>query len=426
MSPEEYIMQRKLEFARPSVEERYFSDYLSQELKSDPSLENRMRSLGSTDYALHLCSLLRPRLPPQVVQLIDSTAVDIGEVHDPQPNAHCQLLESGCFAITFNTGLKDFNYRVIRALSTRFFPIDGERNEAVSFNETCIIIGDIFLWLNELGASHGPAYPISDDQFRIANILTFEVNCFFLAHELAHGVFYHDSNKERVEASDATIDPKQEEHFADDFAFHVLMHRPEGSTGLPPVEISYAAIELALLIWKGLELFGVEFEETHPRADQRLNSIRRALEGACKTEDEAKVASSLASPIREVFERVIGQIMAGNYEDFLDRVAKDWLEELEELLDRCTGGSTPDYMTFYSEANCFFNKGISLKLSQRMAEVTRRFFEIMEGSEEAYIHGGSQEAWVQFQKYKLFLGFVEQMHPSVKPIFEGALGVKGG
>jgi hypothetical protein len=97
--------------------------------------------------------------------------------------------------------------------------------------------------------------------------------------------------------------------------------------------------------------------------------------------------------------------------------------ELDALLDRCTGGMVPDYMTFYEEANRFLGHGISLRLSQRMAAVARDWFERMEHVRSEHDKEDSREEWTLFQKYKLFLGYTQKLHPEVKAVFERALGI---
>lgn len=420
--PAEFVRMRQEEHPATPPQERYFSDYLRQQLKEQPELAARLKEDSREDYALHIISRLKPRLSEPLVRVLETDAVAIGEINDPQPNAHCHPLGPGRFAITFNTGLKDFNYRVVRAFSTRFAPRGESHEEAVSFEDTCRIIGDIFLWLNEIGSSHGPGYPITKDQFVIANILTFEVNCFFLAHELAHGAL-HLSRSVEVEASDQNIDAEQEEYLADEFALRVLLNRPEGSSDLPAIEISYAAIELSLLIWQGLEQFGVEFEGTHPTGEARLTAIRRVLAEACPEPQTVRAVAAMAEPMRVVFERVLDEIRAPNYEAFLDRAANQLVSELDALLDRCTGGMVPDYMTFYQEANRFFAHGISLKLSQRMAIVARDWFEKMERVRSEHDKAEAREAWILFQKYKLFLGFIQELPSEVRAVFEKALGM---
>jgi len=299
MSPAEFVRLRQEEHPATELDERHFSDYLRQQLEEQPDLAARIKQESREDYALHLLCRLKPRLPEPFVQVLETNAVAIGEVNDHRPNARCQPLGPGRFAVTFNTGLKDFNYRVIRAFSTRFAARDKLDREAVSFEDTCRIIGDIFLWFHEIGSAHGPHYPITDDQFRIANVLTFETNSFFLAHELAHGAIHLSQSQCSNESADAD-DSKDEEYLADEFACRILLNRPKDPSDLPPVQISYAAIELALMIWQGLEQFGVEFEGTHPTAGARLSSIRRVLVESCPSPETARAVAALAEPMRIV------------------------------------------------------------------------------------------------------------------------------
>lgn len=62
------------------------------------------------------------------------------------------------------------------------------------------------------------------------------------------------------------------------------------------------------------------------------------------------------------------------YMTFFDHQAKDILSELDQLLDKCTGGMIPDYVSFYSAAGKIFGRGYSHKMLERIAQVIFDFF----------------------------------------------------
>jgi hypothetical protein len=420
ISPSDFLTNQQRKYPSTPIDTQNFSKYLSKILKEQPKLMESINDESSPDYVQYLLDRLKPRLPPNLLHILETDSVACGLINDSRPNAHCYVHMPRKFVVTINSGLRDFNYRVVRAFSTRI-SVEGDKQKTnVSFEDTCRIIGDIFLWLSEIGSAHGPNYDITDQQFVLANILTLEVNSFFLAHELAHGI-YHISSDPIYGLTIQDFDAEQEEFFADAFAFQLLLGRPKGSVGLPPIELSYAAIELSLMIWKGLELFGIEFEGTHPSAEKRLTSIRQMLAEVYQETETRNIITTLAKPLSEIFERVTDVIKTPRYEAFLDRAAKDMVIELDALLTRCTGGDVPDYVTFYKEAEHLFDNGFSLTLSQHMAKVATDFFGRIGQVDNELDAQQSQEARITFQKYKLFLAYVEQLRPDVKLIFKRAL-----
>jgi hypothetical protein len=413
----EYIKEWQAKFPKILHNDRNYSEYLRQKLTADPGLRHQLEEHPNEDYGETLLSRLKLRLPEELASLIDSRLVAAGEVNDPTPNAFCHTVEGG-FAIIFNVGLKNFVYRIIRAFSTRFAPTaqggaTPPESAQVSFEDTCRFIGDIFLWYCETKTARGPDYSITDDQITIANLMTIEANLFFVAHEFAHGLQHLYATPPSSEL--------EEELLADRLALQMMLGCSPNDNTSAPVTLSYAAVELALLIWQGLEKFGVTFEGTHPRAADRLVSLRAGLAELCPDEGIRESVENWAKLIRLVFENVMDQIRAENYGDFLKRAADDIMHELDDLLDHCTGGEVPDYYKFYSEAHRFFDQGYSLELSRKIAETASHWLDDMERRRQG-VESDGQEALVKLQKHKLFVGFVNEMEPETRRIFGKALG----
>jgi hypothetical protein len=369
------------------------------------------------DYAGELFALLWPRLPAEVIKAIESHAVTATELHDPVPNAYCRPVDGG-FAIAFHSGMKDFVYRVIRAVSTRFAmqSVDGalETAEAIPFDDTCRYVGDIFLWYRETQSAFGPEYPIRPDQLVLANVLTVEANLFFFAHELAHGIMH-------IEGSAPEKDI-EEEYLADQIATTLVLRRNSNDETSPPQLYSYAGIELALLIWEGLERFGIRFAGTHPRASDRLEAVRSALATRCRDAAGRACLESAAKGIRAIFEEMLASIGEDSYDRFLERAAGGILRELDDLLDRCTRTDTPDYATFHAEAGRFFTSGYSLKLSRKIGETTARWLDLLDewrGGEGVDF----EKAELATRKQKLFLSYVSDLPPQIRRIYGKALGI---
>lgn len=73
----------------------------------------------------------------------------------------------------------------------------------------------------------------------------------------------------------------EEEYLADQIATTLVLRSNSDDETSPPQLYSYAGIELALLIWEGLERLGIRLAGTHPRARDRLEAVRSALATRC-------------------------------------------------------------------------------------------------------------------------------------------------
>src|SRR5262249_52033499 len=109
------------------------------------------------------------------------------------------------------------------------------------------------------------------------------------------------------------------------------------------------------------------------------------------------------------------------HEKFYTEQASRLISALNELLDRCTGGPVPDYMTFYGETGKLFNVGYSEKMFGKVAEIAAEFFANMQSSE---LSADTKQAWVRFQKFKLLFGFINQHMPEpASSLFSKAMGL---
>jgi hypothetical protein len=114
-----------------------------------------------------------------------------------------------------------------------------------------------------------------------------------------------------------------------------------------------------------------------------------------------------------------GSIRPTNCTSFFEREAQHIASEFENLLNRCTGGAVPNYVTFYMEAGNIFGRGYSHKVLERVANIARDWFADLESSESAAL---DQKRLVQFQRFKLLLGYVMQYMPDpARSIFLTAL-----
>lgn len=424
-SPKQYIEELKARFPKETLDDSYASPLLKQMWQRLPGdVEVSLADLTQQDYALFLFERIKGVLPERTAALIDEGVLAIGEVADPTPNAYCKTLDGARFAIVFNSGLRDFIYRVARVLGTRFEPHDAEpRPNATNFDECVQLITDIFFWYNETGRACGPSYSIREDQLVIASMLATEAETFFLAHEIAHAALQALRQIEG-HTEDGKDSPDDEEFRADEIALRIVLRNAAGSQNSFTRGIAYAGVELALNIFTGLAELGVEFLGPHPPAHKRLAAIRKHACSCCQDEATYEQLTVLSSGLDAIFRSIIDRIKHPDHEAFLDRAAASVIADLDRLLDECTGGMVPDYVTFKSRAPDLFNQGYSYKLYSRIASAASDFFGNAAKISDQGEATGSASAWVAFQKYKLFLSLVMEMADPAKSLFEEALRLK--
>ena len=391
---------------------------------SDATDESLSKTLDR-DYGQLLLKRLSPRLKGRFDELFAEDFLAVGESKDPSPNAYTVPLGDLHFAVVFNSGLREFIYRVTRALATRI-NVEGDtpEHEPLSFEETCHIVGDIFLWFRETGEACGPSYSVSRWQLLFANELATEAELFFLAHEFGHVMcsFAHYSET-KGEGICNTAD-LEEEFQADSFALHVLLQPAGDAYPMAQQPICYAGAELALLIYAGLEFLGIEFQATHPPAMERLERLRTTIREASTNSGWISSLTSLSACVDAVFTGVLKFLESDSYELFLGRAAASTLKRLDDALESCTGGVVPDYCSFAVHASDLFSGGYTKKLYDRMTQVASEFARRLKTLKNSSPEASDQEkaeAWVAFQKYKLLMHSVMFMNEPAKSIFEDAL-----
>jgi hypothetical protein len=189
------------------------------------------------------------------------------------------------------------------------------------------------------------------------------------------------------------------------------------------VEFCYAGAEIALSTFGGLEALGVDFGTSHPPAHERLAAIRQHLRASCADESSLERITSLSKPLDLLFLHIIGQLKAPDWEAFLDRAAADVMRQLERLLDQCTGGMVPDYVTFKLNVPKLFDRLSSHRLYERVAHAAADFARHMKTVNDNAEDAAKQDAWVAFQKFKLFMSTIREMNDPFKSLLEEALGI---
>lgn len=382
--------------------------------------------IADRDYAQLLLQRLRPTLDQSLVSFFDELVANdwlaIGEVWDSSPNAYTHELSPLRFAIVFNSGLREFLYRVARVISTRYrFQNSTDEAETLSFEHGCHFLADIFVWFKETGQVYGPSYRVTKEQMLVASQLATEAETFFLAHELGHVVekFYMHfgslDNKEPNSIVDTQIG--HDEFTADRFALRVLLSETGHTDSRRPQDFVYAGAELGLQIHACLEELGVSFHGSHPPARERIEFLRRSLVGETSSIDSLV---SLAKCNDALFQRVAEFIRSDDFDATVEEEARSLIQELDSLLTHHTGGMVPDYAGFLSPASRLLGRGYSHKVMNRFTDVATDFLAVLRKTSTSR-DGDSRQAWIAFQKYKLLLHSVEFLPDPAKQVFDRAL-----
>jgi hypothetical protein len=257
----------------------------------------------------------------------------------------------------------------------------------------------------------------------IASMLATEAESFFLAHEIGH--IHNEITAIAEKQSAETIDSAwKDELAADEFAIDALLLSRNQSGAPVSLEICYAGAEIAVSVFAGLEAIGVEFEKSHPPASDRLALLRKRLRTQCDDEKTYEQVSALARPLDLVFQNIIEKLASPDWQSFLDRAASEVIAQLDEQLDRCTGGMVPDYSSFHAAMPAIFERISSYRLYERVAMAAADFFGHMarlNSEEQAAVN---QESWAAFQKYKLFMSSIEVLSEPARSLLEEALGIE--
>lgn len=372
------------------------------------------------DLATALFEELRDRLPPEMVTLVDTNGLVLGDIGDPSPNAR-SVAVSGGFVVTMNQGLPNFLYRVLRCLATRVKPQDGD---AIAFDETARLLFDVFEWAGAAANafhdihSAGPQYTITPEQLHFAHSLARQAELFFLAHELGHvsASRYEDSGE---------WSERDEEHYADLFAVSVIM---SGEAALPS-DLVYAGIDIGLLVFELLECNTrdqVRFADTHPHVHSRRQAIRDFLETQLNPEDFKRL-TRVAEELGSLLESLVEHWRTPEFEVYYQQIAASVVTDLRDALLRCADSAVPDYYLFHEVAFAILDRGCAAAVIEGVVRETRRSLD----DALARSHGqASQEAINEFgfafRQFKLLMSLSRAMPEPVRSTWEAALGLSRG
>lgn len=426
MTPKEYVASRKTSAKRRIYTEKDISSYIATAChNAGLELSDLLKNLNEEDWAEFLVSYLKPRLHPVLLSLLESDTVAIGTIENPVPDASITELENG-YAILFNTGMREFVYRLARIIATRFSIAD--QSVGVELHETARLVAEVFWWFQETTVAYGPDYAINDAQMRIANNLAMEAEAFLLCHEIGHIASDTPGMLEELSDDMPGVDfaAHLDEFVADFFgAIFVLGAREDDHSPTDAINLQfrYAGIEFVLQIYQCLEKVGVNFSSSHPSATERLAYIRNAIRRRCADGESWLGLSTIASGIEGIFNNILAILDSPQeHTKYYERKAAELLDDLNRALDECSGEMVPDYANFHPRAGEIFARGYPESVIERVAQVAAGFFSDAYADEQENMEYGSEQ-WVRFQQFKLLLSFVLDMPESaVKARFMVALG----
>ncbi|MEB6588401.1 hypothetical protein MXM82_04515 [Pseudomonas asiatica] len=426
MTPKEYVASRKTSAKRRVYTEKDINSYIATAChNAGLELSDLLKNLNEEDWAEFLVSYLKPRLHPVLLSLLESDTVAIGTIENPVPDASITELENG-YAILFNTGMREFVYRLARIIATRFSIAD--QSVGVELHETARLVAEVFWWFQETTVAYGPDYAINDAQMRIANNLAMEAEAFLLCHEIGHIASDTPGMLEELSDDMPGVDfaAHLDEFVADFFgAMFVLGAREDDHSPTDAINLQfrYAGIEFVLQIYQCLEKVGVNFSNSHPSATERLAYIRNAIRHRCADDESWLSLSTIASGIESIFNKILAILDSPQeHMQYYERKAAELLDDLNRALDECSGEMVPDYANFHPRAGEILARGYPESVIERVAQVAADFFSDAYADEQEGTEYGSEQ-WVRFQQFKLLLSFVLDMPESaVKARFMVALG----
>lgn len=418
--PEEYIYKEKLKFPPKNLDNlRYVEMNYSEE-----ELKKLTEEYYSYDYAEELFEINKGRIPVIIKELFESKQLAIGELNSRFPEIHIKSFEQTYdHAITFNKGLKEFIYRIVRIYTTLIVAPDPANKSGEfkypSVEEISNKIASIFWWIKETKYENfGPSYYIDKQQIDFAVKLSMEAEFFFLAHEFGH-IFYSmraekDSSFDfirEIESDLLAIGNAEiiEELFADRCGMLIcmgyLINKDFNTTYAS--KYTYLCVEMALLIFASLDLIGdAFFDKTHPPFSERINNIRNYLILVCDDENRYKAFTQLADINLATYIRILQKVpkyFQGESREE-DKETSLMRNKFKNLLEKCSDGISPDHLTFSTEMNKLFNVGYHDIFAQEISIIGQAYLE--EESiqrEKIFTNEGSRKIYF---KFKILAGWI--------------------
>lgn len=274
------------------------------------------------DLSERLIAHLGDRLPKVIKHKIKHGTINLAEIKRSEPQAFVKEVSENDYAIVIHSGLSEFLYRVIRAISTRLVDSSLDIEPGSSFDDTVRIVSEIFWWLQETGESFGPDYDIHDNQKKIASILTTEVESFFLAHEMGHIILPKEDKLSFEKVTERLLfgdykgyiqnsdHPHTSEFLSDAVAASIVLGIYTNSIDSNTVlnQIRYAGVEIGLMIFSGLEELGFHTSNSHPSFEDRINNIRYFVKHWTNDEEQWQILAQAATSFEPLYKSILKNI----------------------------------------------------------------------------------------------------------------------
>jgi hypothetical protein len=177
----------------------------------------------------------------------------------------------------------------------RFIVINGVGNNA-SVATGIREVADIFWWYAKCGQSYGPNYPLDVQRVVFANLLAFGAGEFFLAHELGHV---------ETEFSAERLDYNEEIDANLRATRTIVKACTQNRTEVEKNCIRLHGINIAIVAFSALELFGVDFGGSHPPFSKRKMAIDSFISKNFDAEHLAHYDAEIARYCELVFLEIV-------------------------------------------------------------------------------------------------------------------------
>jgi hypothetical protein len=236
-----------------------------------------------------------------------------GEVGELTPTVYVRYLARGS-AVIVHSGLMRLLYSAARAMTAT----DGgqsreEQTPRLTAKHAAGHIAQLFKDVKERWLGTAQVFAATTEQQRWADTIAVHAEVFMLMHELAHiynqrigwrrriGSWRRGEFSQEI-AADATA--------CDWLIAYLLNPKPGG----PPRQMLYAGAEFALRTWMAMEAAGIQLEDTHPKAGDRVAVLRSKLRAAAGSRTFYAIANT-ALAFDQMW-RAIEQLLRGRALEF--------------------------------------------------------------------------------------------------------------
>jgi Zn-dependent protease with chaperone function len=300
-----------------------------------------------------------------------SLDIAVGELETASFNASAIPVpgRTNSWVIALNHGVSAVTYEVARTIAGTLNVNIGEARgaEALTSRQAGQILHERLNNYVYLGVPWGDEYNVSRESIVLASIVTTMAERFVYAHELSHiilrhldGAFLRALHGDWSEA-EQTIHRLDQEQEADLLAWELVTRVIVKS--INDLQMAYAGASLFLqvadLLERAEDLTAIG---THPPARQRLSSLREAVQ---RTVNKVGVSFEQVAMIERALSHGLERVLQ-------ETPPLPGSDPLEELLDRVSSPSIPDYISFQNEILALLSHSAPSKLCRALGRAMGR------------------------------------------------------